>query len=136
MWKQYVRPGHTLVVAPRPSCYYGDPMRWQYTTGFEFRLNSGYFVAPVGPDRAGTHSPAMSQSESKLDKAYATQQPQPVSADDRRVARDDLRTWQADAVVVDPRMPGADAIRDTAGRLYGVPATLVGGVWVWDVGTP
>jgi hypothetical protein len=133
LWKQYVRPGHTLVVAPRPSCYYGDPMRWQYLADFEFRINSGYFISPVGPHRKGTYAPAPRPSELLLDRAYTRNEPQTVTPDDRRAAREDLRAWGADAVVVDPRMPNAEAIRVTVGRLYGVTDRLVGGVWVWDV---
>lgn len=132
-WKEHVRPGHTLVVAPRPSCYYGDPMRWQQQSGFEFRINSGYFIAPVGPDREGTYAPAAAPSEIKLDRAYTTGDPQPVSPDDQRAARDDLRKWNADAVVLDPRLPNADAVRATADFLYNTEGKLVGGMLVWDV---
>ena len=35
--------------------------------------------------------------------------------------------------MLDPRLPNAEAVRDTVSRLYGVSERLVGGVWVWDV---
>jgi hypothetical protein len=137
-WTQFVRPGHALVVAPRPSSGYGDPLRWQYISGFAFRINSGYFVGPAGPagsDRHGTYTPPARPSEQLLDRAFRSQQAQPVTADDQRAARADLDHWRADAVVVDPRLPGADAVRTTADQLYGSTGRLVGGVWVWDVRT-
>jgi hypothetical protein len=122
-------------VAPRPSSGYGDPLRWQYVAGFRFRINGGYFVGPAGPDRHGTYTPPARPSEALLERAFRSREAQPVTVDDQRTARADLDRWRADAVVLDPRLPGADAVRTTADQLYGSPARLVGGVWVWDVRT-
>jgi hypothetical protein len=132
-WREFVEPGHTLVAVPRPDGGYADPMRWQYVARFGFRINSGYFVGPAANGRNGSYYPPERPSETLALRAYRSGQPQPVTAEDRAAARADLRAWRADAVVLDPRLPTAEAVRDTVSRLYGVSERLVGGVWVWDV---
>jgi hypothetical protein len=119
-------------VAPRPDAGYADPMRWQQVAGFGFRLNGGYFV---GPDEQGNgaYFPPERRSETIVLAAFHTGLPQRVSADDRAAARADLLAWHADAVVLDPRLPAADAVRDTVTDLYGVAVQHVGDVWLWDV---
>jgi hypothetical protein len=131
-WTSFVRPGRTLVVAPRPDGDYTDPMRWQYVAGFGFRLNSGYLVGPDATG-AGTYVPPARRSEALALRAFRTRRPVAVSVDDRPTAAADLVTWRADAVVVDPRLPGADAVRITVTDLYGVSEQTVGGLWVWDM---
>jgi len=108
-------------------------MRWQYRSGFGFAINSGCFISPVGPKREGTYAPAARPSEQLLERAFTTRESQPFSESDRRDAAEDQRAWRADAVVVDPRLPDAEALRITAERLYGAPARLVGGMFVWNV---
>jgi hypothetical protein len=131
-WERYVRPGHTLVVAPRPDAGNADPMRWQYVAGFGFRIDSGYFVGP-NENGDGSYYPPERRSETIALAAYHTGRVQPVTADDRAAARADLAAWRADAVVVDPRLPNAAAVRETVTDLYGVAEQNIGGLWLWDV---
>jgi hypothetical protein len=59
--------------------------------------------------------------------------PRQVSPFDRDALRADLRFWNADVIVIDPRQPSAAALRQTVESLVGRPGKLVGGMWVWDV---
>lgn len=131
-WKEFVRPGHTLVVAPRPSAAYTDPMRWQQTAGFGFRLNSGYVVGPNERGDASYYPPERA-SESIVAAVFRSGRPVLVSAADRAAAWADIRAWRADAVVVDPGLRGSEAARETLTDLLGVADRTVGGLWVWDV---
>lgn len=48
-------------------------------------------------------------------------------------AVDDLRYWRAGAVILDPRLKQADALRLGMTALTGVEPVFTGGVWLWDV---
>ncbi|MEV5769508.1 hypothetical protein AB0L34_33850, partial [Micromonospora sp. NPDC052213] len=57
----------------------------------------------------------------------------PITPQDRVAAVDDLRYWRAGAVILDPRLPQADALRRAMTELSGITPTRTGGVWLWDV---
>jgi hypothetical protein len=132
-WERYVEPGHTLVSAPRADHTYDQPIRWQMQSDFRFRINGGYFMSPQDTERHGWYTPPLRRSEEILRRAAWSADVQIVSTEDRRDARDDLRAWRADVVVLDSRHPSAEAVRVTADDLYGMPGQLIAGVWVWDV---
>jgi hypothetical protein len=132
-WQRFVRPGHTLVSARHPDMAYSEPMRWQMEAGFGFRINGGYFIGPGATEGSVGYTAAARPTEDLLGRAIRAGQPQPVTDEDRRAALDDLRAWNADAIVLDARDPAAREVRTTMGRLFPVPEQLVGGVWVWDV---
>lgn len=132
-WTRFVRPGHTLVAARRADIGYAEPMRWQMTTGFAFRINGGYFIRPGADGRHAAFTPPLRPVEVILARVLETRQPQAVDAADRRAALADLRTWRADAVVLEAADPAADAVRTTMSRLFSVDGHRVAGMWVWDV---
>lgn len=134
-WQRYVQPGHTLATAPRADNHYIEPMRWQVRAGFQFRLNGGYFLAPWDEQGHAWYTPPLRPSEILIGQAAQTGQQQPVTETAQDAALADLRLWGADAVVLDAHHPSAEAILATANELYGRPAQLVDGVWIWQFTT-
>lgn len=131
IYRQYVRPGRAVVAAPLPDAGDARPLDWQVATKGAFNLAEGYFVGPHGPDKHGAHG-ADRRPTSKLIEHWMNTAGMPVVTDaDRVQAREDLRYWRADVVVLQP-----DRNKDKA--FWVVEALLgegqwVGGVWVWDV---
>jgi dolichyl-phosphate beta-glucosyltransferase len=125
LWRDYVRPGHTVVPAAPVDPANARPMRWQAAAGFGFALPEGYFVGPHGPDREGEYGaegrPTATLMRQVANGGECTIDPAQVEAD--------LRFWRADAVVLEP---GRDQLRTCLDELLG-RSSFVGGVWVWHL---
>ncbi|HEY1973440.1 MAG TPA: glycosyl transferase [Pseudonocardia sp.] len=134
-WRQYVRPGHTLVPVPLPVVGSAAALHWQVRAGLGFALPEGYFVGPSGPgDKQGMYGvPPRPTSRLLADTARDGTIP-PVGPTQRAQAAEDLRYWQADAVVLPVDEPNAPALRTVLDRLLG-PGEPRDGMLVWPVGS-
>ncbi|WP_431933049.1 glycosyltransferase [Nonomuraea jabiensis] len=131
VWREYVRPGRSLVTAPPPDAADATPLSWQTAAGMGFPLVEGYFVGPYGPERQGVYGAPPRPTSSLLRDVRDTGRTRPMTKDDRDAAREDLSFWRADAVVLGPH-PRRPALHATLTELLG-PSRQVAGVWVWDV---
>jgi len=141
-WRQYVRPGETLVPVPPPSDLTPDGQRWQAAAlstgdGTTFRIPAGFFLGP-GPDGRGQVGPVPRPTYALL-AAVALQGGTPSISDaDRARAREDLRHWRASVVVLPDGGTGNrwhshhDALLATLEALFG-PGTRIDDVWLWQV---
>ena len=132
-WRSYVEPGGSVVVAPLPDPGNAEALHWQVRAGLGFPLAEGYFVGPHGEDGSGGYGADRRETSSLLDDVAGDGEVPEVDAADRAQARDDLRYWRADAVVVNPHAPHRDAVRTTLTRLLGNEPRQVAGVWLWEV---
>ncbi|TDD18011.1 dolichyl-phosphate beta-glucosyltransferase [Nonomuraea diastatica] len=131
VWREYVRPGHSVVTAPLPDAADATPLHWQVAAGLGFPLAEGYFVGPYGPERQGVYGAPPRATSSLLREVRDTGEVPRVTVDHRRAAREDLAFWRADAVVLGPHHRQV-ALHATLTALLG-PGRHVAGVWVWDV---
>jgi hypothetical protein len=143
-WRQYVRPGETLVPVPPPSDLLPDGQRWQAAAlstgdGATFRIPAGFFLGPGGPDGHGRIGPVPRPTYAMLTNVALLGGVPPIDNVDRLLAADDLRYWHASVVVL-PASGGtgnkwsahhADLLA-TLTALFG-PGTRVDDVWVWRV---
>ncbi|MGV9674515.1 glycosyl transferase [Nocardia sp. NPDC003482] len=126
---EYVDNG-SVVIAPPPTRLDAWPLRWQIDGGFRFPLAGGYFVGPTA-DKKGRYGPDDRPTAALLMQA---QQSGRIPAIDDRVraqAREDLRYWRADVVVLPPT-PQGDVLHATLDQLL-FPGRYDDGMWVWDV---
>jgi len=128
VWREYVRPGRTLVPVPVPSPYDATATRWQTAAGAQFALPEGYVLVPWANRQGGygTFPRATSQLLGKV----AGGETVPVGDRQRADAESDLRYWDADAVVLPDAAPHRAMLRHTLDELLG-PGTRVEDVWVW-----
>ncbi|MFB9629589.1 dolichyl-phosphate beta-glucosyltransferase [Nonomuraea helvata] len=131
VWRQYVRPGRSVVTAPPPDTVDASPLHWQVAAGLGFPLVEGYFAGPYGPDRQGVYGAPPRTTSTLLRAARDTGEVPRVTEEHRRAAREDLAFWRADAVVLAPHQRQA-VLRATLTALLG-PGRQVAGVWLWDV---
>jgi dolichyl-phosphate beta-glucosyltransferase len=129
-WRSFVRPGHTLVVAPLPWAYRASPMLWAERAGMGFALAGGYFR---GPDSTGNYAlfTSIPRPTSQLFEAVQSSG-RPVAPDPTNQAaiQADLAYWQADALMIDPSA-AQEPLRQTIQDLLGRPAATIDGVSVW-----
>ncbi|MFC9694054.1 hypothetical protein ACFTSF_36255 [Kribbella sp. NPDC056951] len=125
LWRDYVRPGHSVVPAPPANGANGAPLQWQRAADFGFTIPDGYFVGPHGPTGKGGYGaqprPTSTMFWRVQDGGECEITPAQLEAD--------LRYWNADAVVV---QPGNERMHTCLDRLLG-RGSLVGGIWVWRV---
>jgi dolichyl-phosphate beta-glucosyltransferase len=132
-YREWVRPGGTMVTVPLPDAGNGDPMRWQVATNFEFKLPGGYFIGPQ-EDGRGWYGPQYKRETAELLKdARSGKKIREITDTDRAQARADLEYWQADAVVLQDGQAGSKALRALVDELLGFEGTRVGEVTVWNV---
>lgn len=131
-WREYVRPGRTLVPVPVPSVTDASTTRWQAAAGDGFALPAGYFLGPYGGDRTGSYGIYPRPTAQLLDAVAQTGTVPAIGADQRRAARADLRYWQADAVVLPSTAQHWAALTTTLNALLG-PGRWRGDCWVWPV---
>jgi hypothetical protein len=119
-----------------------DGQRWQaYALAHrqgEFGIPSGFFLGPGGPDGRGRIGPVPRYTDALFAEVGRTGQVPPISAADRARARDDLRYWRVDVVVLADRVHGpkypvrVDALLRAATDLLG-PPRRVDDVWLWRI---
>jgi hypothetical protein len=133
-WRHYVRPGHTLVPVPLPVVGSAAALHWQVRAGLGFALPEGYFVGPSGPgDKQGMYG-VPPRPTSRLLADIARDGTIPVIGPLQRAdAVEDLRYWQADAVVLPVAEPNAPALRTALDELLGAPGEPRDGMLVWPV---
>jgi hypothetical protein len=130
-WRDHVGPGRTLVyVAPTSQ----TNLAWAAGAGAGYAIVQGYFLFPQSADDSHARwetpgRPTQVIMEKVMKGGHHT-----VTDADRAAAREDVRFWKADAVVLGAREPGAGPLRALTTALYGEP-TLVAGAYVWDVRT-
>ncbi|MFE9651408.1 hypothetical protein [Micromonospora sp. NPDC006431] len=135
-WRPYVAGGHSVVTLPLPDTDYADPLRWSAETRLGMPLARGYFLYPdTRPDghRVALFSAPPRPTSSFFTTIRRTDGVPPISPADRMAALEDLRYWRAGAVILDPRLRQADALREGMIALTGIQPVSTGGVWLWDV---
>lgn len=123
--------GGSVVIAPPPTRLDARPLRWQYAANFDFRIAGGYFVGPMA-DKKGGYGPIDRPTAGLLMDVERTGRIPHIDATTRDRAREDLRYWHADIVVLPPSRNG-DALRTVLDQLLDVPGQYVDGVHLWDV---
>ncbi|WP_349875806.1 DUF2079 domain-containing protein [Micromonospora sp. HUAS YX12] len=141
-WQRYVPPGGALTPLPLTVDVYPDGQRWQaYVLANrqgEFRIPSGFFLGPGGPEGRGRIGPVPRTFDSLMDQAGRTGLVPIITDGSIRESRADLRYWGVQAVVLPDRVHGAkfdvdeETLRRTATALLG-PPERVEDVWLWRV---
>jgi hypothetical protein len=105
-WRDYVRPGETLVPVPPVSDLLPDGQRWQahllsHGDGATFRIPAGFFLGPGGPEGRGRIGPPPRPTQDLLsDVALHGRRPPVVDDALRRPVRADIRYWGGNVVVL------------------------------------
>ncbi|GIM86281.1 hypothetical protein [Salinispora arenicola] len=141
-WQEYVSPGGILTPVPLAVDVYPDGQRWQaYVLANrqgEFRIPSGFFLGPGGPDGRGRIGPVPRPMSAIFDQAARQSVVPIVTEGTRQDVQADLRHWQIETVVLPDQVHGAkwdvdeEAVRRTATELFGEPER-VEDVWVWRI---
>jgi hypothetical protein len=132
-WRDFAEPGRSIVAVPPPGGQANYQVAWQIAADMKFNHIEGYFIGPWAPDGHGWYGVQIPRPTSALlTNVAATGTAPPVIDAMRQQAVEDLRFWQADAVVLDPTSAHADEVRETLDGLIGA-GRFVGGVWAWDV---
>lgn len=126
-WREYVSPGRTLVPVPVEG---RTGLRWATVADLGFAVPNGYFLGPTSPDDDTGRWNAPPRPTWWLLQQVAAGRPVEITEEARRQAREDVRFWRADAVVLYDRHRHADALRRTLDTLYG-PGERVADVWVY-----
>jgi hypothetical protein len=142
-WREYVRPGGTLVPAPLPSDWLPDGQRWQAAAlaggGGTFRIPAGFFLGP-DPSGRGRIGPVPRWTQTTFSwVALAGERPLAITPVMQAEARADLEYWGGNVVVL-PDSGGRGnrwarnhaLLLEVATELYGQP-THVDDVWLWRV---
>ncbi|MEH1127521.1 DUF2079 domain-containing protein [Micromonospora sp. CPCC 206061] len=139
-WREYVSEGGVIAPVPPTSDVLPDGQRWQayaLTHGQgEFAIPAGFFLGPGGPDGKGRIGPVPRPSAELLFEVARTGVVPPITDADRAAARDDLRYWDAEVVVLADRVHGAkwpahpEALLRATTELLG-PPERVDDVWLW-----
>jgi hypothetical protein len=145
-WKSYVDDGGVIVPLPLPNDLLPDGQRWQaYALGASlgegdsvFRVPSGFFLGPGGPNGTGRIGPVPRPTASLLEGVAKTGKVPPIGEQQRKEAREDLAYWDARIVVLADTISGAHwtphyaEVLEAATQLFGAPQR-VDDVWVWRV---
>ncbi|WP_249998322.1 glycosyltransferase 87 family protein [Actinoplanes sp. M2I2] len=129
-WREYVRPGGTLVPVPLPSNWLGrDTLGWSAQARHEFAVPEGYFLGP-GPDGVGRMGPAtVSRTTQLVIETYRTRTAPALPESHRAAVRADLARWHGEAVVMRAEAFNLP-LRSLVSQVYGPPET-VRDVWLW-----
>ncbi|MEV6954924.1 dolichyl-phosphate beta-glucosyltransferase [Streptomyces sp. NPDC051183] len=133
LYKDYVKDGQSLVPVPLPDPMTGNPLHWQSSTGFGFKLAGGYFNGPDGPDKVGIYG-AKPRMLSSLLSDIRWGAPSPVvTSQMQEEARKDLAFWNAGALVLPESQKHAKELRTTITELLGQEPEKVADSLVWRV---
>ncbi len=139
-WRQYVDQGGTVVAVPltrSPTNAYA--FDWQRAAGLDFDIAGGYFLGPWpadehGPDGHGWYDQKARPTDLFLAQVQKTGPLPVVTTADQANAREDLRYWHAQALVMDPgTAPQPALLKLLVDKLFGVTGQSVDGVVVWEV---
>jgi hypothetical protein len=135
------------VLAPVPptSDLLPDGQRWQaYALANrqgEFAIPAGFFLGPGGPDGRGRIGPVPRPTAALLAEVAQTGVVPIITDANRAQAREDLRYWRAQVVVLADRIDGAkwpvhrDAVLAATTELLG-PGEHITDVTLWRIPTP
>jgi hypothetical protein len=139
-WKSYVDPGGVVVPLPLPNDLLPDGQRWQAYALADgdavFRVPSGFFLGPGGPNGTGRIGPIPRPTASLLEGVARTGAVPPIGEQQREEAREDLLYWDARIVVLADTVSGAHwtphqaEVLEAATQLFGEPERI-DDVWVW-----
>jgi dolichyl-phosphate beta-glucosyltransferase len=129
-WHSYVRPGHTLVIAPLPSGFRTDPQDWAVRADLGFALAGGYFRGPDPTGKQALYTSIPRPTAELFDQVQKTGQPIQPDPTNQAAIRTDLDYWRADALMIDPTA-AQEPLRRTIEGLLGRPPELVDGVLIW-----
>jgi hypothetical protein len=135
-WRPYVAGGHSIVTLPLPDTDYADPLRWSAETRLDMPLARGYFLYPdtrPGQGRVALFTAPPRPTSTFFTTIRVSDAVPPITPQDQVAAVGDLRYWRAGAVILDPRLHQADALRRGMTALTGIEPRFTGGVWLWDV---
>lgn len=129
-WREYVRPGGTLVPVPLPSNWLGrDTLSWSAQARHEFAVPEGYFLGPA-TDGSGRMGPAtVSRTTELVTETFRTRTAPVLAQSDRAAIRADVTRWHGEAVVMraeDGNLP----LKSLISEVFGPPVT-VSDVWLW-----
>jgi hypothetical protein len=142
-WREYVRPGETLIPAPLPSDWLPDGQRWQTAAlvsgdGATFRIPAGFFLGPDSNGR-GRIGPLPRWMQTTLSRAALDgERPLAISPVMQAEARSDLEYWGGNVVVLPDGGYGNrwssrhGLLLQILTELFGSP-TRVDDVWLWRV---
>ncbi|MFI2075344.1 MULTISPECIES: dolichyl-phosphate beta-glucosyltransferase [Streptomyces] len=131
-WREYVRPGRSLVPVPVPSPADTTALGWQIDAGLGFRIPGGYFNGPWGPERIGIYGPQPRPTSELLRKVRETGRVPVIGPQQRREFGWDLDFWRADVLVL-AGQDNDEALRTAVTALAGRQPKRAADVWVWDV---
>ena len=127
-WRQYVAEGATLVPVPDDGV---TSIRWQTAANMRFAVPLGYFLGPVSAKNSRGRWGAIARPMTRLMDAAERGESYELTDAKRRGAMNDVRRWNADAVVLfDSRHP--HLARRVLVSLFG-DGQPAGEVEVWDV---
>jgi hypothetical protein len=134
-WRQYVAPGHSVVLVPLPNIGHLEGQRWSAQQRLDMPIAGGYFLGPdAGPDKRALYGAPYRPTAALLDNIGRYGKPKTITEVDRQNMINDLRYWHA-AVVLIGDIPRADLLKATVRDLLGEEPQRIGGAWVWDVRT-
>jgi hypothetical protein len=137
-WREYVDDG-AIVQIPVTSPGRTDLMTWQRQLDFEFPIVGGNFIAPHSDDRHGWYGSEERPTTKLLNDARAEDKPLPqITGEIRQQARDDIRYWKADVLMLRDGDGEANRLRGLVNELLGFEGERLGkedkpDVTVWDV---
>jgi hypothetical protein len=130
-WRAYV--DHGTVVPVPPGTMSASTLQWILATNLQVRFVGGYFLGPTSDNDPTMRYGPPDRPTRLLLQSVADSGTIPELSDlDRATALDDLRFWQADALVLEPQLY-SEQMRQTLDQLLGRPGMWVDGVWVWEV---
>jgi hypothetical protein len=123
-------------VLPLPPGFvpYLSAMTWQVDTDLDFRIVGGYYLAPIpgDPSRRANFGPDYPSTMKRLSFVGEHGGEMYIDAEQRELARDDLRVYGVTTLVLPVDHPHAAEVRALVEQLIG-PGRQVSDVWVWDV---
>ncbi len=141
-WQSYVTEKGVIAPIPLPNDLVPDGQRWQAYAlahqGHLFRVPSGFFLGPGGPNGTGRIGPIPRPTAELLESVAKTGEIPTITDADRAQARADLAYWNAEIVVLADTVSGAHwdpnqpALLKVTTDLLG-PPTRVDDVWLWHV---
>ncbi|HTF08713.1 MAG TPA: hypothetical protein VK659_11135 [Asanoa sp.] len=134
-WRDYARPGQSLVFVPVTDNIHLDGMRWAAQAEIGFAIAGGYFLGPDGDaDHRAIFNAPVRFTGALFDQTSRSGDLPPVNDETRAKFDDDLRFWRASALVLPQTEVNAGQLRLLVVNLTGELPDDIGGAWVWRVG--
>jgi hypothetical protein len=141
-WQSYVTENGVIAPIPLPYDLVPDGQRWQAYAfahqGHIFRIPSGFFLGPGGPDGTGRIGPIPRPTAELLETVAKTGVVPTITDAHRAQAREDLAYWNAEIVLLADTVSGAHwdphqpALLKATTDLLG-PPQRVNDMWLWQV---